>query len=55
MSEGTTCRWTVDADGVWHASCGDAHEFTAGTPHENKFAFCPYCGRILTESKEVME
>ena len=41
------CRWTQDADGIWHTSCGQAHEFTTGTPEENDHLYCPYCGHVL--------
>ena len=46
-----SCTWTQDADGIWHTSCGQAHEFTTGTPEENKHRYCPYCGKVL-EAKE---
>ena len=46
-----SCTWTEDADGIWHTSCGQAHEFTTGTPEENQHQYCPYCGKVL-EAKE---
>ena len=45
------CTWTEDPDGIWHTSCGQAHEFTTGTPEENDHRYCPYCGKVL-EAKE---
>ena len=41
------CTWTQDADGIWQTSCGQAHEFTTGTPEENEHKYCPYCGKEL--------
>ena len=43
------CLWTVDDDGVWNTSCGQAHVFEAGTPGQNEFSFCPYCGKPMSE------
>ena len=43
------CRWTQDDDGVWQTTCGNAHVFCDGNPKENKYAFCPYCGRTLEQ------
>ncbi len=48
-----TCRWTIDEDGVYFASCNDAFYFDgAGTPEEHHFKFCPFCG-LPIETKEV--
>ena len=46
-----TCTWTEDPDGIWHTSCGQAHEFTTGTPEENDHRYCPYCGKVLDVSR----
>lgn len=46
-----SCTWTEDPDGIWYTSCGQAHEFTTGTPEENQHRYCPYCGKVL-EAKE---
>ena len=48
------CTWAQVAEGIWHTSCGQAHEFTIGTPEENKHRYCPYCGKVL-EAKEYEE
>ena len=45
------CTWTEDPDGIWHTSCGQAHEFTTGTPEENDHLYCPYCGKVLDVSR----
>ncbi len=49
----TICRWLEDEDGTWWADCGEDRgmEFTNGIPSENKFVFCPYCGKPLVEVK----
>ena len=48
------CRWTQDEDATWFSGCGEAHVFTIGTPRENSFEFCPYCGNKLEQVDEVM-
>lgn len=45
------CAWTEDAwDGSWDTACGNKHQFTDGSPSDNKHAFCPYCGRPLIQA-----
>jgi hypothetical protein len=46
-----SCTWTEDPDGIWYTSCGQAHEFTTGTPEENDHRYCPYCGKVLDVSR----
>ena len=43
------CVWRVDNDGVWNTDCGQAHVFIDGTPGQNNYGFCPYCGKPLAE------
>lgn len=43
------CLWTENDLGIWETACGNAFELTTGTPAENRFAFCPYCGACLQE------
>ena len=43
------CIWRVDHDGVWNTDCGQAHVFIDGTPGQNSYDFCPYCGKPLAE------
>lgn len=46
------CLWTDDRDdGGWFTSCGNAFEFTDGTPADNGMKFCCYCGRPLEEKR----
>ena len=43
------CTWTENEDGVYETNCGNLFAFNDGTPSENGFEFCPYCGRELRE------
>jgi hypothetical protein len=48
MSETTRCTWTEDADGgLWATTCGGAYAFETGDPAENRYRYCPGCGRAL--------
>jgi len=40
------CTWTW-ADGYYKTECDEAFEITAGTPEDNRFKFCPYCGEKI--------
>jgi len=42
------CRWVLDED-YWETSCGEAFCLNEGTPSDNDFEFCPYCGKSLVE------
>jgi hypothetical protein len=44
-----TCKWErMDHDSdCYETSCGQAFCLTDGTPKENKFKFCSYCGRKI--------
>lgn len=39
-----TCKWTDDADGVWHGECGIDWLFMDGGVVDNGVVFCPKCG-----------
>ena len=43
----TNCEWIDDEDGIWQTECGNAFCFEVDGPDENKFSFCPYCGKPL--------
>jgi len=43
------CTWTEDYDGNWHTTCDERHIFIEGTPIENYYCFCPYCGKKIVE------
>lgn len=39
-----SCTWTEDADGNWHTGCQQIHVIIVGSPPENGYVYCPYCG-----------
>lgn len=41
------CAWKIDANGNWVSGCDRTIEIRGG-PRYHDFAFCPYCGLILT-------
>lgn len=45
----TTCEWRLkDEDwNGWESSCGRTYYFKDGSPAENGFKFCPFCGMEL--------
>jgi hypothetical protein len=44
------CEWTFDEiEECWNTSCGEGFWLETGTPKENGFEYCPYCGRELVE------
>lgn len=45
------CAWTEDGYGLWWAACKEIYEFFDGTPTENSYKFCPYCGNVLKEER----
>jgi len=47
-----SCEWVEDEEGIWETSCGNTHMLLAGTPIENQFKFCPYCGSKLEEKTD---
>jgi len=49
MSDG--CLWSQDDydSDVWNTECGGVFYIVAGTPSENQFNYCAYCGGALTE------
>ncbi len=44
-------RW-YGADDVWETACDNTHEFFDGTPAENNYLFCPYCGKEIIVEEE---
>lgn len=43
------CKWQIDDEGIYETGCGNRFEFWEGTPKENRFIYCPYCGKPLIE------
>lgn len=51
------CTWTYcpgqyGSSDYWETECGNAFQLASGTPTENDFHFCPYCGKRLEEKNE---
>lgn len=45
--DGKYCVWFEDDDGIWQTDCKQGHIFENGTPFQNEFRFCPYCGKRI--------
>ena len=47
-----TCTWTYDdLYDFWDTSCGECFTVTEGTPKDNNFVYCPFCGKPIKEKK----
>jgi len=53
------CHWTYDDYlCAWDTGCKNCFQFTEDGPHQNKFAYCPYCGLpivIVVEAEKEVE
>jgi hypothetical protein len=51
MSDGRRCNWHQDDEGsdVWQTECGHYMTIIEGTPAENEFKYCCYCGCEIVE------
>lgn len=51
MSDKHQCNWEeMDADwNSWETQCGNAFTIMEGTPADNNFKFCPYCGGEIND------
>ena len=50
VNEQTECIWELDeSDDVYYTSCSNAFIINEGTPTENAFKYCIYCGKRLIE------
>jgi hypothetical protein len=52
----TVCKWTCDRNGfddsnVYDTGCGDAIVYYEGTPEENNYKYCPFCGKKIQRSE----
>lgn len=49
------CNWRETSEdwGIWESDCGNSFCINDGTPSENGFKFCCYCGKPLTEERLV--
>ena len=43
------CEWSEDENGIYDTSCGGVFELMSGTPEENNFKCCCYCGGVLKQ------
>jgi rRNA maturation endonuclease Nob1 len=61
MTDKTICFWTQQGgdggtyDDTWEASCDNLFVFNDGTPEQNDFKFCPYCGGKLEQVVSIFE
>lgn len=45
------CLWEYQEDeDCWDTECGNKFTLIDGTPIENDFHFCPYCGKELFDA-----
>jgi len=52
MSDDTKCKWTLDDyHGRWVSGCSgdDGFCFNEGGPADNRFVYCPFCGKPIEE------
>lgn len=43
------CAWDEDFEGNWETGCGHTVCINEGTPRENGWKFCCYCGAAIEE------
>ena len=44
------CLWTPqdgEADDYWDTACSNSFMFDSDGPSDNRFVFCPFCGRPI--------
>lgn len=43
------CEWKADDRefGVFYTKCGNVELFSEGSPSENEYKYCPYCGKEI--------
>lgn len=43
------CEWMQDdgATDVYDTECGNSHMFIDGSPSDNRYEYCPYCGKKI--------
>jgi hypothetical protein len=54
LQEGAVCTWVQDRDwdnpSDYYTTCGQSFSLVEGTPKENGFNYCCYCGQKLIEN-----
>jgi hypothetical protein len=49
-----TCKWTYNENYYYYGTeCGEAHMFNEGNVEDNNYKYCPYCGRLIEEEKDI--
>lgn len=47
------CTWKEEDGGAyWSTTCGETYTIITGSPSENGFHFCQYCGKIIDVKRE---
>jgi len=42
------CKWKyTEPECAWEAECGGMFSFIDGGPRENKYNYCPRCGKLI--------
>ena len=49
------CLWKEDEDGHWFTACDNGFTFNEGGPKDNRFGYCPYCGRHVIFMRHTPE
>jgi len=52
------CNWSQDGDeesDLWSSGCGHELTFEEGSPVENGFRFCPFCGADISSTPLVWD
>jgi len=45
------CTWVYDEPwNFWETACGEAFTISDGSLEENKFRYCPFCGKLIKEA-----
>ncbi len=47
------CIWSQDGidNNIWSTSCGEYFTIDDGTPYQNDFKFCYFCGKKLKQGE----
>ena len=52
MTSENKCKWTKDEETeVYYTSCDEAQYFETDNRVDNKYKYCPYCGKAIVEIK----
>ena len=52
LAEPDACTWYGDEEGTFETTCGHLFQMIDGTPTENRFKHCCFCGKALVEGTE---